>query len=337
MVIQEYGYDLHGGQEGLRFSLRRLGRRWGSSAIRLMLATGLGGIYLGCAPEAEAPPAPPGPLVEFISPASVEVVPSVPGLAYYNLTNQDHPWVVHLLRVELSRCELGFRVLEAPVGGGQGSGRSRVSELAGAAGNQLVAAVNGDFFSPEGLPLGTEVVAGQTRRLLSRPAFAWHPARRPWVGVPAPRGDSSVVLGWEMPRFQSDGATEVISGFPLLLSGGNRVGDLEVSERPGFAAERHPRTAIGIDVDGGLLWIVVVDGRQPAHSVGMTLPELASLFQALEVDEAINLDGGGSSVMILNGIIVSSPSDAEGERPVANALGIRLDRELCNLPGRIDR
>ncbi len=80
---------------------------------------------------------------------------------------------------------------------------------------------------------------------------------------------------------EGDGLTEVIGGFPLLLQEGGRVGDLEVSQRASFAAERHPRTAVGFDADSELLWVVVVDGRQPDHSLGMTLPELTALFEAL--------------------------------------------------------
>ncbi len=82
-------------------------------------------------------------------------------------------------------------------------------------------------------------------------------------------------------------------------------------------------------MDEGLSWVVVVDGRQPDYSVGMTLPELAALFEALGVEEAINLDGGGSSVMVVDGAKVSRPSDAAGERPVVNALGVRRDSAFC--------
>jgi hypothetical protein len=331
MLNQEYGRHLHGGQEGV------LSPRSGSSRTRVFLQwavlIALGGLTLapGCTRELEEPPILPGAAIDLISPTSVEAVAVAHGLVYYMLKNEEEPWSVHLLRVELGRCELGFGVLEAPVQDGPGPGRSRVSDLALAAGEEVLAAVNGDFFTPEGLPVGTEIVAGQVRRVRSRPALAWHPEKQPWVGTPELVGDSVAALGWELSRVQGDGGTEVIGGFPLLLQGGSRVGDLEVSDRPGFAAERHPRTAVGFDPKGDLLWIVVVDGRQPDHSMGMTLPEMTSLFEALAVQEAINLDGGGSSVMVLGGEPVSSPSDAEGERPVANALGVRLDPGLCRI------
>ncbi len=140
-----------------------------------------------------------------------------------------------------------------------------------------------------------------------------------------------MILGWSVPRPAGDALTEVVSGFPLLLKDGIRVGDLEVSERPSFAQERHPRTAVGFDSDQNVLWVVVVDGRQPGHSMGMTLPELASLMEVLGVEDALNLDGGGSSVMVFGGKPVNSPSDSDGERPVANGLAVRRDQGYCRI------
>jgi exopolysaccharide biosynthesis protein len=93
--------------------------------------------------------------------------------------------------------------------------------------------------------------------------------------------------------------------------------------------KRHPRTAAGVSRDGRTLWLVVVDGRQPGWSVGMTLPELAELMIGLGAYDAVNLDGGGSSTLIYRSgpaaeTFVNRPSDKSGFRPVANALGFRL-------------
>lgn len=65
--------------------------------------------------------------------------------------------------------------------------------------------------------------------------------------------------------------------------------------------------------------MVVVDGRQEPLSVGMTYPELASLMKRLGCAYAMNLDGGGSSTLWLDGHIMNSPSDGR-ERRVANSL-----------------
>jgi exopolysaccharide biosynthesis protein len=118
-----------------------------------------------------------------------------------------------------------------------------------------------------------------------------------------------------------------VGGYPELLDSGERVGDLLVSENPGFAASRHPRTAVAYRPGARRLWLVVVDGRQGEYSLGMTLPELTGLLEAFGATEALNLDGGGSSVMVIRGRPWSRPSDEAGERPVVNALVLRYDRE----------
>lgn len=94
---------------------------------------------------------------------------------------------------------------------------------------------------------------------------------------------------------------------------------------------RHPRTAAGVTQDGRRLVLVVVDGRRPGWSVGMTLPELAAFMLELGVHDAVNLDGGGSSTIVWR----ESPEgpwrtnrapEARGFRPVSTSLGFRLER-----------
>lgn len=84
----------------------------------------------------------------------------------------------------------------------------------------------------------------------------------------------------------------------------------------------HPRTAYGIDEEYNWFLIVVVDGRQPGVSEGLSLMELADLFLENNADEAINMDGGGSTTIVTEDRgVLNTPSDGE-ERPVANHLGI---------------
>jgi exopolysaccharide biosynthesis protein len=68
------------------------------------------------------------------------------------------------------------------------------------------------------------------------------------------------------------------------------------------------------------LVLVTVDGRQPRKSVGLTLEELAQLMIELGCREALNLDGGGSTTLVIRNRVVNSPSDQSGERPVSDAL-----------------
>jgi hypothetical protein len=82
--------------------------------------------------------------------------------------------------------------------------------------------------------------------------------------------------------------------------------------------ERNPRTAIGWNDHEFLM--VVVDGRKPDLSVGMTFPELAAVMSRLGCKEAMNLDGGGSSTMWLDGKVINHPSEKGVLRHVANTL-----------------
>jgi hypothetical protein len=132
----------------------------------------------------------------------------------------------------------------------------------------------------------------------------------------APVGDT---LRWTLGFDPAPGPVrEMLGGHPVLVRGGRPVPD-PPGMRPEFARARHPRSAVGWRADGTLL-LVAVDGRRPDHSVGMSLDELRSLFLELGAVEALNLDGGGSTALVVRGATVSRPSDREGERPVANAL-----------------
>jgi hypothetical protein len=116
----------------------------------------------------------------------------------------------------------------------------------------------------------------------------------------------------------------VIGGGPRLVRSGRSAGPPDPGIYPsGFADARHPRTAVGVRADGRLI-LVAVDGRQPELSVGMTIAELASLLLELGAVEAVNMDGGGSTTMVVRGKVANSPSDLTGERAVGDALLVFL-------------
>lgn len=121
---------------------------------------------------------------------------------------------------------------------------------------------------------------------------------------------------------QWDRAFNIVGGMPQLI----RNGRLEITNemegiRANFVADRHPRTAIAKLKDGKIL-LVVVDGRRPGYSTGMSLTALAELLLEFGAVEAMNLDGGGSSAMVVESKLVNKPSDAAGERAVSDALMI---------------
>lgn len=107
-------------------------------------------------------------------------------------------------------------------------------------------------------------------------------------------------------RIDVDGSpTQALGGTPVLLDDGNRV---PLHGNRDLLHNRHPRTAVARTADGTVL-LVTVDGRQPGASIGMTLPELVELLEAMGAVEALNLDGGGSSTFVADGIMVNHASD----------------------------
>ena len=84
---------------------------------------------------------------------------------------------------------------------------------------------------------------------------------------------------------------------------------------------RQPRTAVGLDAAGHRVVFLVADGRRP-DAAGMTAWEMVDAFVAEGITEAMNLDGGGSSTLWIDGVVVNRPSDGR-ERAVANALVVR--------------
>jgi hypothetical protein len=108
-----------------------------------------------------------------------------------------------------------------------------------------------------------------------------------------------------------------IGGGPVLLQNSNiTIANEQELKFTGKAInDKHPRTAMGYTRDNKLI-ILVIEGRNPGNAEGATLGEVARIFKDLNCVEALNLDGGGSSCMLVNGSETIKPSDKEGQRPV---------------------
>jgi hypothetical protein len=116
-------------------------------------------------------------------------------------------------------------------------------------------------------------------------------------------------------------ASDIVAGAGLLRHDGVVVSDWKAEglATDAFTAGRHPRTLIGVD-RRGQVWLAAVDGRLPNYSVGMTFADLERLADRLQLTDALNLDGGGSTTMVVKGQVVNKPSDPAGARPVGDAL-----------------
>lgn len=119
----------------------------------------------------------------------------------------------------------------------------------------------------------------------------------------------------------------LVGGWPRIVRGGSSVAEAADSlegTSARFSTARHPRSAVGMTRGGDTLLLVAVDGRQAA-SVGMSLAELARTMIALGAWDALNLDGGGSTTLVVGDSVVNTPSDPTGERAVGDVLLVMRD------------
>ncbi|MBM3915724.1 MAG: phosphodiester glycosidase family protein [Sphingomonadales bacterium] len=118
-----------------------------------------------------------------------------------------------------------------------------------------------------------------------------------------------------------------VGGGPVLVQNGQiRIANNEELKFAGKAiADKHPRTAMGYTANGELI-VLVAEGRFPGRAEGLTLTQTAQLLQEIGCIEALNLDGGGSSCMLINGKETIKPSDKEGQRAVPGVFIIKALR-----------
>jgi hypothetical protein len=159
----------------------------------------------------------------------------------------------------------------------------------------------------------------------------------PLVDIPLQAG-AYVIAGTgaaaDWMRAQSANPLAVVHSFPLSADVDFMVAGSHALVQDGVLPEikpdrRHPRTAIGVDA-GGFLYLLVVDGRSK-ESLGMTLPELQAYAAGLGLTNAINLDGGGSSTLVVGQSVVNKPS-AGRERAVPGIVEIGAPRPACLHP-----
>lgn len=154
-------------------------------------------------------------------------------------------------------------------------------------------------------------------------------SERQWVKNHLRKG-SRVMFSWRLSSLEPNvgrneeekwrRAYSVVGAGPQLIKAGKvAITDKQEKMSPTFRTDRHPRTAIA-KLESGKLLLLTVDGRQPGVSAGMSLNMLADLLLEFGAVEAINLDGGGSTAMVVRDNLVNRPSDQTGERPVSDAI-----------------
>ena len=177
-------------------------------------------------------------------------------------------------------------------------------------GKTVIAGVNADFFDMG----GTNVMRGLC---IKDGVKLTAPDDRPWFGVTF-EGEADIGLATDYAKYE--GKLENAVGGSHVLLKNDTVKDTAVGTD--FSDIRHPRTAVGFKPNGDVV-LMVVDGRQKEISNGASLSDLAWLFGMLGCSDAINLDGGGSTTMIIrdNNQFVTKNSPSDGWlRSVANGL-----------------
>ena len=240
-----------------------------------------------------------------------------------SLLSPPGPIAVQALKLDPRRV-----TLEIAIAGDRLPARETVADMA--ARTKAAAAVNAGFFVVEtGAPAGLLKVRGRllggNSRARGAVAFLQRQGRTlllfDRVSVDRARGSYAPSLGSPVQDWQA--AKHAVGGAGLLVLNGRDL-DEWTEERiaAGFDTTRHPRTMIGDD--GTSIWLITVDGRQPWLSLGMSFTELRGLARRLGLRSALNLDGGGSTTMVVRGVIVNNPSDASGPRKVSDAILVRL-------------
>ncbi len=149
----------------------------------------------------------------------------------------------------------------------------------------------------------------------SAPAGLTGLLRAPAVQV---RESIAVLSGERTPDWMR--APTIVGGAGLLLRAGRPLTDWTVEKLSrGFDTTAHPRTLIARD-RVGRIWLITVDGRQPGLAIGASFADLHVLLGRLDAVDALNLDGGGSTTMVVRDGVVNRPSDLTGPRPVSDAL-----------------
>jgi exopolysaccharide biosynthesis protein len=142
---------------------------------------------------------------------------------------------------------------------------------------------------------------------------AWRSPRPNRPDAPADTLSDDLADAWNV--------VDAVAAGPVLISEGRvKITDVEEVFFGSAIPDVHPRTAAGVTRDGKLI-LLVVDGRQ-IESSGVDLEDLASILLDLGAYEALNLDGGGSSTLVVDGVRLNRPAGSEEEREVMSAIAL---------------
>lgn len=255
-------------------------------------------------------------------PTNIQTEPFT-GVKYSRIVKREpRPLMLHIVEIDLTAEGIGFVGTTGdlslnPAYEFWGKTTGSFLEEAGA---QI--AVNGGFFYPfyETTPWDYYPKAGEPVNvdgLSMAHGVVYSPVRNRWA-VLCINGTTVTIERDDCPT----GTEQAVAGSVMLLRDGRIP--------PRLQNKLNPRTAVALDAAGETMWLVVVDGRQRWYSEGMTLTELAELLQDLGAHNALNLDGGGSTTLVMmekdgRSQTINAPIHTRipmRQRPVANHLGV---------------
>lgn len=284
-------------------------------SVRLLL---LPLVVAACARAPSFTPPPLGALPFSVDSTHTALVAE--GVSHRLIRSPEGPWTINVLYVDLDRCTTA----EAVVSSDSAISRVRTTDMLAALARHetVLAGVNADFFNlRNGVPTNLLVTNGTIRT---------PPIPQPVLAIDSAGTAHIAVFSLEHGTLLPFHPLQAVGGRPVLARDSAVAAEADTFGSAGFRGP-NPRTAAGISRDGTRLILAVIDGRT-SHDVGMTLRQTAELMLALGARDAINLDGGGSTTMVVadpdsSGTfrIVNRPSDKEGERAVGDALAV-VDR-----------
>lgn len=247
------------------------------------------------------------------------------GVEYFRETRTaPRPAVIHVVKINLDAPGIGSLVTPPdPLEGRQLRGETTSQFLAR---YKLQIAINGDFFEPwsDNTPLEFYPHLGDPVDVLGFAASRGRVYSQGQVNHPTLYLSQDNQASFDQPIGPIWNA---ISGNLIFVKTG--IPDqIELSDS--YHQMPHPRTAVALDSTGRTLILILVDGRQSSYSEGATMRELAEIAIHYGAFEALNLDGGGSTALVIAGpdgqpILINSPIHTHmptAERPIANHLGI---------------
>jgi hypothetical protein len=249
------------------------------------------------------------------------------GVTYTRVVEADKPLVYHVIRIDLMAAGIAFLTTPTDTIDGFDYGARTTGQFLQEFGVQI--AINGDFFDPwwsyglfdyyphvgDGVNArGATVANGETVTAGYAPQESFSTL---YI-------TSDNQASFTLP--DSEIQTAISGNTMLVVAGQYHL----ASEHNPYLEKRHPRTAIALDESEMTLLLFVVDGRQPRYSRGVSMPEFATLILSHGGYNALNLDGGGSSTLVIEGTDGQPQQLGSAihtripyrQRPIANHFGV---------------